>query len=637
MYGSNRIVSLSITSAKLTGGVDLSVVCQIHDFKPNEKNMLDSRGHLFLVTVGKDELSGRESANLGFEKVLVGRQIVSRFHEIYFSDNLQSPYEALVKASETVFVEYSKAWKNLELCAFCIIDDLFYASCAGGTEILLLREGNLITLAKSQEGGILNVSGFMKHGDIILASSKLFFEVFTSSEITRALNASDCEEMIENFAVRVRSQSGLSFLACVITKFETSEDAISSEDDELLVESENLTSVRAKLVGFLDQLISKFPDRAVVVNSEYVNFDTAKKNKKFLLVGLVLIALLGISVIFGLSQKRKTDSRLKYESSLNQAKHDLSEAEAVYSLNPLRARELIFKAKSEVQTLKDKKINDPEIDKVWQSIKDKLGTLGGIYEVEPSIYLDLTLVASGFQGDFISKSEDGILVLDTNNKRLINIDIGNKKTSTLAGPSELSKTLTGVAKYSGRSFILNTEGVDEIDGSSTQVVPREWGDDVLVGAYTGNLYVLDKKDSEIWRFQGADGAFSKKQAWFADRGDADLSSTTSWSLDGSIWVMSRDADVYRFNAGNKIAFSLTGFEGTINQNSSLYTSEDEVYLYILDSENQRILVFDKSGKYKAQYTAGVLKDAKTMIVSEKYKKIIFETRGILYSVEIKHL
>jgi len=54
----------------------------------------------------------------------------------------------------------------------------------------------------------------------------------------------------------------------------------------------------------------------------------------------------------------------------------------------------------------------------------------------------------------------------------------------------------------------------------------------------------------------------------------------------------------------------------------------------LDSKNSRILIFDKEGKYKAQYISDIISGTRRIAVSEKENKIILLNGNKLYSIEL---
>jgi dihydrofolate reductase len=55
----------------------------------------------------------------------------------------------------------------------------------------------------------------------------------------------------------------------------------------------------------------------------------------------------------------------------------------------------------------------------------------------------------------------------------------------------------------------------------------------------------------------------------------------------------------------------------------------------LDNGNSRVVVFDKTGSYKAQYQADVIKSAKDFEVLEKDKKIYVLSGGKVYEITLK--
>ncbi|GAG50039.1 unnamed protein product, partial [marine sediment metagenome] len=89
--------------------------------------------------------------------------------------------------------------------------------------------------------------------------------------------------------------------------------------------------------------------------------------------------------------------------------------------------------------------------------------------------------------------------------------------------------------------------------------------------------------------------------------------------------------------GNPQAFSVSGVAPHLINPKAIYTNEELEFLYLLEPENKRVIVLDKSGEYKAQYVSGSIGEAIDIAVSEKEGKIILLTGEKLFSIEIEHI
>jgi hypothetical protein len=249
----------------------------------------------------------------------------------------------------------------------------------------------------------------------------------------------------------------------------------------------------------------------------------------------------------------------------------------------------------------------------------------------------LTLLSSGFNGEEVSTSQGNLYVMDKTNKKVVSIEISSKKSSVVAGPDIVDDPL-GLASYTDRVFVLNDGGVDEVDGEvAKRVIDKTWDGEVLIYAYTGNIYLLDKGKSTISRYSGSGDGFGSGSDWLSGDTQADLSGAKSWIIDGTIYVLTDSGKIAKFSQGSPQAFSIKGVYPQMANIDAIYTNEDDQNVYLLDSQGARVVVLDKKGSYIAQYASEEIKKAKGLIASEADKKIILLTGDKLLSLEMGHL
>jgi ABC-type uncharacterized transport system permease subunit len=108
-------------------------------------------------------------------------------------------------------------------------------------------------------------------------------------------------------------------------------------------------------------------------------------------------------------------------------------------------------------------------------------------------------------------------------------------------------------------------------------------------------------------------------------------------MDGAVYVLYPNAKMLKYSLGSPQNFSISGVVPGIGNIDAIYADPDNQYIYLLDKAGKRVVVVDKKGNYKAQYTDDQIAGAKSLVASEAQKEIILLTGDKLLSIEIKHL
>ncbi len=629
---------------------------QVHEYRPDESEKFALRGHLYAVISTKDS---KEE----LENVVVGRELLARLHEEYFGSTITSAYNALKNACEKVISEFSEIWGQVQIAAVSVIDEVVYVAAGGGAGISIYREAMLANILESRSPkdkedklAVVSASGYPKEGDLLVLGTSSFFETFAGGILKAALERKDPNSAIELLAPTAHSQEGRGDLGAAILKFEKrktsfEEDTLNAEVIGPPTEEATETKKREKLTsGFQPRLqtlgesirknifskLSKLPQKRIYVKKDTSELDTIQNRKLAVSIGLILLILLVISIGFGIRQKKIKDEKSRYQPLLQQAKHEYQEATELYSLDPNRARQLLVESKKKVDQLIGEGVADPELNDLSDNISQSQGKILGEYTEEPDLFVDLTLLSDDFQATGMASSEDKLFVFDQEGKKIIRISIDTKKSEVVAGPSEID-TGESIAAYSDRIFLLSGDSIYEIEERKEEVVAGDWAGEVLPYAYAGNLYVLDKASSIIWRYPGVEGGFAAGKNWFSAGVEPDLSRIVSWTIDGTVWLLDDSGKIFKYSLGNQVSFAVSGVaQGFINP-KAIYTNEDLNFLYVLDPDSERVVVLTKDGEYKAQYKSEKIKEANKLSVSESEGKMVLLTGDKLYSIELKHL
>lgn len=614
--------------SKLTGTPGTTGWAQVHEFAPDDPEKLRLRGHLFAIV----STSHTES---GIDTIAAGRELLTRLHEEYYGQLTGKPFNALRDSIQKVADEFRSSWGDVEIVAAVALGKVVYSAAVGGAGVMILRNGALGKILESEKVEVIAASGFPEPGDVILLATKTFFGKISHGVIRAALSAATPEDSIETFGPIVLGGENLGNLGAVVIKFEEKEmpePVFVPEAPEPIVK--NQPAFTEKIQTTLGNLFKNIPRRNIYLKTEVEEEISPQSKKLTFTIAAILLALLAVSIGFGIRQKKINDLKNQYQGILTQASSEVDQAISLASVSSDKSRELFADAEQKLSQIEALNVKDSKIGTLKKKIDDSRAAVLGEYDVVPQMFLDLTLLSSGFKGDAISFSGGSIYILDKSGKRIVSVDVSTKKSKVVAGPGVLNSALD-LAAYEDKVFVLEGDGIYEVDSGNSKVIDKTWPGDALISAFAGNMYVMDKNGGAIYRFQGTASTFGDKQNWLSAGTNANFSDVGQMTIDGSIYALYPNSKVLKFAQGSPQNFNVSGAVPEIGNIDAIYANPDNQYLYLLDKAGGRVVVTDKKGVYKAQYVDPQISSAINLVVSEADKKIILLTGDKLYGVDIK--
>lgn len=617
-------MSLNIISAKISGIPNAFGWTQVHEFKPEEEEKLLKRGHLFAVFSTKKKEEGLDS-------VSSGRELLSRLHEEYFGNVDTQAFIALKNAVSKVSGEFSKTWGDVEIATVVLLGDVVYSAAVGGGKVAIYRDGAIATILESGPFEVVTASGYPKEGDYIILGSRLFFEDIPFGTLKASLEGPDLSASIESLAPQVSANENSGNMGAVVIGF--GKKIILEAIRKTIPIKERVMVVKRNTSNFFSRFL---PERKIYVREKNLDDQAGVGKKTTFYVGILLLILLFVSIGFGIKQNLTKRYKSTYQEELTQATNSLNEAETMVSTDPKRARELFLDSQTKVNNLLSKKIEDKELTSLDVKLKEREAEILGIYKEEPSLYLDLSLLSSGFSGDKLIFSGGNIFVFDKNGKKVVKIAIDTKKTQIVAGPEQVDGA-TDIFAYQDSVYGVFSDAIYSLGTAKKKVIEKDWQGDIFAYAYTGNTYILDKAANVIWRYQGSEDGFGAKQNWIAPGIKPDFKNAKQIVIDGTIWILSDPFNISRFSQGSPQAFKPQGGYPNIEDITAIHSNEENKYIYLLAKEEGRVVVLEKNGNYKAQYQSDKFKEGIGIIVSEKNSKAIILTKEKLIQADLKHL
>jgi len=592
---------------------------QVHVFTPEDEEKLQKRGQIFAVFSLKSiTLSSEE------EIASVGKELISRFHEEYYGILEDTAFSRLKKTQEQVLKEILPEAK-IEIISAALVENVLYLGVAGLGKIILFRGGKTGFILQGEEENLVKMaSGFLQAGDVFILGTKDFFEIIPFSTLETALESGSVQRVGEILTPLVLGkEDGLASALILEVK---EQEEYRQESQVLIEEPEKKEEIKKMIIGFLSKI-----KRAITQPPP------EKPKKSYFTVALILLLILGVSMVFGSKERKKQEQERKIEAVLEQVKTKKEEGEALLSLNPAKAREILKEAEAILTQTEGEKITSPKLEEAKKELKNSLDSVLKEHEVEAKLFFDLELIKKEAKGNDMVLVGDQLVVLDSQSLVVYSLGIKDKNAAILAGGEQLKDCL-GITAFGSKIYILTTKGVLEgklkTQNEKLKMVlekDKDWEEVKDLAVFAGNLYLLDRK--EIWVYPTTAEGLGGKRVWL--KTSADFSQAIEMVINGAIWVLRKDGGLAKYLRGNKEAFGVEGLDKPFLESLGLYTSPEEEKLYILDQGNSRIVVLEKNGQYHSQYKNPQIASVQSFVVSEKEGKIFLLQAGKIYEIALK--
>ena len=136
----------------------------------------------------------------------------------------------------------------------------------------------------------------------------------------------------------------------------------------------------------------------------------------------------------------------------------------------------------------------------------------------------------------------------------------------------------------------------------------------------GNLYVLDLKQNQVWRYLPGQGGFDSERTALLDQ--ADLKDATELAVGQDIFVLDAKKGIRRFVGKTEDAFPIAGIDTPLVSPASISVLPGSNRIVVADRVNKRIIVASPSGAFLRQLVSPAFTDLRSVSVDEG--------KGVLY-------
>lgn len=357
----------------------------------------------------------------------------------------------------------------------------------------------------------------------------------------------------------------------------------------------------------------------------HLNFARNEKRRTYLIAFLLAAILLVINLIFF----NFRNARLKLESESKQkieaAAQALTNAEAAMIYNDEnRARNEVAAAQDNLKAVK----RDPGFQSKAEDLQKKIDALNRRLNKETAI--EQVEALGNFQNtpDRLIKLPDGFLGFNSFTDSFEKLALPSGQNQSVAPDSPVPENLVAGVYLPALSFPVflgNYGHVYKLDAagglkplSPTSTAAGVSADMTGMALYDNKLYSLDRQNSQIARYAQNQNFFSNAAPWLKQA--YDLTAARDLAVDGSIFALTGNT-VAKFTLGAPQPFSMPNLQNDISGATRIHTEKSQNFIYIVDSNNARILLLNKQGGLEKQLISDKFSELADIWVDEGNKTI----------------
>ncbi len=393
------------------------------------------------------------------------------------------------------------------------------------------------------------------------------------------------------------------------------------------------------------QQVKNLPDKIAHTLAKWINqfLSLTASRKILLLIAFLLIFAFAQSIVTLGEGQEKEKTTTEYSQVVIDIEQKQAEIDAslIYG-DDQKAFQLLNEARSLLAQLPDKKQYRDTISQFNQSLQQRADKINHVVEVtEPTELYDFATAEEGASVRGMVQIRDKIFAFNPNNNSIYGFDLESKETDIVTNTTEEIGNLQLRATPEDNNYITyytNADKVVRFSLSSSEFEERDINfanqDKTIkyIESYAGRLYVLDTKNNAIFRHNNIATGYAEGASWVQD--DLDLTDATALTVDGNIYVLKANGEIWKLTQGRKQDLAMNQIEPAFNNPTSLFTKTDSEKIYVLDPENNRLVIFNKQGKLINQYRSDQFDGLKDFIVSDDENTIYLLNKTRLYSFDL---
>ena len=373
------------------------------------------------------------------------------------------------------------------------------------------------------------------------------------------------------------------------------------------------------------------------------------------IVAVLVLAVVASTLAFAGGQSNRVGSK-KATTALAEAqqKRDAAQAALIYE-DTAKARELLAEAYAAAESATHNKRTQTEATALLVDLQKQLDDVSNVKrftDVQPvadfGILQPQLATSNGAEAQIklgnLAVVGGNVYTADPDNNKIYKYKANSGEVAIVNSLVSTDKKFKLGAAVSETDLMFYTTPPQvytlNLDSNSLTVKALDagnWNNAEAIIPYTDRLYFLDAANNQIWKYKTVPEGYSQIAPFFENNVGIDIKGAVSFGIDGNVFVLISGGAIKKFSGGGEAPFQLGALPsvypilGTI---TDLYTSAD-TYLYLLDTANHRVVVYDNEGAYIAQYFYDNIDNPTDLVVDQANGFIYLAAGTKVYRLPIK--
>ncbi|MFZ5438204.1 MAG: hypothetical protein ACOZAK_04090 [Patescibacteria group bacterium] len=351
-------------------------------------------------------------------------------------------------------------------------------------------------------------------------------------------------------------------------------------------------------------LVPKKISTKINFSKEKVTLEQQNNLQLFLKIAFFLITVF-VAIIFWKQQaiKKELEPITPVLENIDQRFEQLKNNDRTSQLElRTESRNLLKELEDLITQNKDNKYSLEAIKKQYQEIQAFSETISGVETQGPlDPFFDLRLAEPEFIEKQTSLDGQQLFALDAAGEYGIYLDLTNKQTTKFdLGKVEVSTKAIAIGENSLFALGNGIHVFNLTDPEKHQQLKEEGDSDrggTIIKAYGPYIYIFNPEKRNIYRYLLKDEELSEPIGWLIDKQDLDFSAVESMAVDGDLWLTDNNGQIFKYTQGQKQDFTIKDLPTTLGKTIKIAASENNDYLYILDKDQQKVVILQKDGQF----------------------------------------
>ncbi len=607
----------------------------------------------------------------------IGGVVFETMQKVFFEDVTLEPYtrfEFALKAVNGVIAEF-KAQKssgyigNLNVIISAVVgDDLLLSQC-GDAEAYLIRKRFVSIISEGLNEGAEPddtfssiASGKIESGDIVLFSSTRLVRYISKNDLAESVHRKNIIEALNEvkdvISTEILGKIGLTGIAFSEASDQDIEQTLDDTDHATLsiLESDGVSGSAKKtsLAGKFVTALKGFRGRKsqVVHGGSYVGdkfkdfwgslFSKGFGKNKILVLLLAVIVVLGVLIFFANSNRAQRDQLDKLDQTLSAVQDKIAEAETKGAYDKDAAKQILDKAYLDAKSVLDSGYYREKATIYLLQIEDARDKLDNVKRVEnPKVLADLSKKNPAVNALGFALVSDRVFVFESN--ALYELVLDQIQDPLTIDDKEQVIAATGFDERSSVVFLTKAGKLIEYKDGTMSFLDTDDGSFRKAQAiedWSNKIYLLDVAGNQVWKYtyKSSLNKFGTAEAYVSD--GTDVSKSQDLAIDSNVYLLQNSGDILKFYGGSKAKFYINNAPFNLFKNPRvIYTNEKLDNVYVLDTQDGRVLVFKKDTKtgnliYSSQYLFDKTGELRDLYVNADSKKMYVLTKDKVLEVAL---